>query len=276
VKYRAYAELAGEDRSRLAGQIAEQRRRLDARLATVRRVVAVASGKGGVGKSHVTALLARAAAVRLPDAVGVLDADLRGPTVARMLGASGPVRVDDAGVHPAGGDRGIRVFSTDLLLPEDGPLRWREPEHGRHLWRGALDAAALREFLADVAWGRLELLLVDLAPGADRLEDLLELVPALAGVVFVTLPSEESRRAVARAMRVALAGAAPVLGVVENMSGSVCACCGARGPLFPGDAGARLAAEFDRPLLARLPFRADGHDAAELAVLADALMGVLP
>lgn len=253
MKFRTYHEVEGPDASGLAGQVGQQRQRVRERLASIGRVVAIMSGKGGVGKSYVTAGLALALADR-QRSVGVLDADLAGPTAARMLGARGPLRVDHGGVHPAAGLGGIRVFSTDLLMDEGAPLRWREPGSERFVWRGTLEAGALREFLSDVIWGDLDLLLVDLPPGTDRLHDLAELVPDLTGVVTVTVPSEESRRAVERAMRAALEVGLKLLGVVENMSGYACPSCGATGPLFPGDAGDALAAEFAVPLLARIPF----------------------
>jgi ATP-binding protein involved in chromosome partitioning len=150
------------------------------------------------------------------------------------------------------------VFSTDLLLEEGAPLRWHEPDSARFVWRGTLEVGALREFLSDVVWGDLDLLLIDLPPGTDRLQDLAELAPGMAGVVAVTIPSEESRRAVARAMRAAREAGLALLGVVENMSGYACPGCGARTSLFPGDAGDTLAAEFGVPLVARIPFTPTG------------------
>jgi ATP-binding protein involved in chromosome partitioning len=258
VKFRTYHEVTGPDASDLTGQVGRQRDRVRDRLRSVRAVVGVMSGKGGVGKSYVTAALARSLAAA-GHSVGVLDADLAGPTAARLLGAAGPVPVDEQGAHPVTGHHGVRVFSTDLLLDEGAPLRWREPASERFVWRSVLEAGAVREFLADVVWDRLDFLLVDLPPGIHRLQDLAELVPQLAGLVAVTIPSEESRRAVARAMRAALEHRLRLLGVVENMSEYHCPHCGATRLPFPGDAGAALAAEFGVPLLARLPI---GTDAA--------------
>lgn len=260
MSFRTYHEVDGEDRSALAGQVAAQRRRVHDRLAGVRRVVAVASGKGGVGKSHVTAAIARCAAGILGGGVGVLDADLQGPTIPRLLAARGPLRVDEAGVvQPAVGRDDVRVVSTALLLDADAPLAWRASGADDFVWRGVLETGALRELLGDVAWGPLDLLLVDLPPGADRLRDLAALVPRLSGVVVVTIPSEESRAVVARSMRAATDAGIPLLGVVENMSGRSCGACGAREALFDGDAGAALAAQFGVPLLGRIPFAAPGH-----------------
>ena len=252
-----------------------QRRRVRERLTDVERVVAVTSGKGGVGKSYVTAALALGLAERLPQGVGVLDADLGGPTAARLLSATGPLRLEAKGVHPASGLRGVKVFSMEFLLDDESPLRWKEPLRDRFVWRGLLEAGALREFLADVLWGSLDLLLVDLAPGANRLEDLAELVPDLTGAVAVTIPTEESRRSVQRAMLSARETGVRLLGVVENMSGYSCPSCGATGPLFPGSAGETLAQQFSVPLLARIPFSPSAPLAVCPIALTDAFLAAL-
>lgn len=254
-RLRSYHEVEGADRSALLEQVVQQRARVAERLADVTHVVAVMSGKGGVGKSYVTAALALMLAECEGRTVGVLDADLNGPTVAHTLGARGPVQVRPDGVDPVLGREGVRIFSTELLLEDDQPLEWRGPDRDRFLWRGALETGVLREFLSDVAWGPLDLLLVDLPPGAGHVSDLAELVPGLTGAVVVTLPSEESRRSVARGMRAATDAGVRLLGVIENMSGYACDSCGALGPLFSGDAGARLAENFAVPLLGRVPFQ---------------------
>lgn len=272
---RTYHEVAGEDASQLAAQVAAQRSRVQERLRGIGSVIAIMSGKGGVGKSYVTSMLARGLAQR-HRGVAVLDADLKGPTAARMLDAAGPVRVDAEGVYPALGRDGVKVFSMDLLLEDGQPLRWNEPGQERFVWRGLLEAGALREFLADVVWGPLDLLLIDLPPGADRLEDLAELVPELTGALAVTIPSEESRRSVERAMRTALQAKVRLLGVIENMNGYACAECGRTGALFPGEAGLALAQEFRVPLLARIPFHSAGFPQAQPTALSDAILTVLP
>jgi len=267
VKFRTYHEVPGEDASGLLDQVFALRQRVQARLGRVNRLVAIASGKGGVGKSHVTALLALELR-RLGKSVGVLDADLHGPTIAKLLEARGPLEIDEHEVQPATGREGILVFSTDLLLNDQQPLTWREIEPGgrvpsaecrvpsseNFLFRGPRESNVLRESLADVAWGDLDFLLVDLPPGTDRLEDLASLAPSLSGVLVVTLPTDESRRSVARAMHAAAASGVRLLGIVENMSGYACPTCGTTGPLFQGDAGAILASEFAVPLIAKIPF----------------------
>ncbi len=284
-RLRTYSEVTGDDRSNLLGQVTAQRGRVAERLADVRHVVAVMSGKGGVGKSLVSAGLAAAFAAE-GRATGLVDADLHGPTAARMLGVrAGRLVVGEREVEPPRAASGVRVMSSDLLLAEGAPLAWREPAHDGFVWRGTLAAGMLREFLGDVAWGALELLLVDMPPGSERLDTLADLVPGLAGVVVVTIPSEASYRAVARAVEAARSRKLELLGVIENMAGYRCGGCQAAGPLFAGDAGERLARETGAPLLARVPFdpvvqaSVDAGDtapaAAALAPAAQALAGRL-
>ncbi len=253
-RIRTYNDLAEPDRSDLLGQVTAQRSRVAARLAPVRHVVAVASGKGGVGKSFVTAGLA-AALARSSRAIGVLDADLQSPTAARMLGVPvGRLEVTGDAVIPPRSADGIRVMSSELLLAEGAPLQWKEPAHERFVWRGTLETGMLREFLSDVEWGTLDVLLVDLPPGGDRLGALTELVPNLAGIVVVTIPSDASLRAVRRGVREARDRGVRVLGIVENMAGYACGKCGEVSPLFSGDAAQQLAKDADAPILASIPF----------------------
>ena len=263
MSHRSYFDVTGPDRSALGEQVGRQRARVIERLRDVKRVVAVVSGKGGVGKSYVTAALARAIAQRAAS-IGVLDADLQSPTVARLLGASGPLRVADDAVHPALGMDNVRVVSTDLLLDDGRPLAWRSTAGETHVWRGAAEASVLREFLGDVAWGALDILLIDMPPDAGRLADLATLVHHKLTAIAVTIPSDESARSVQRALTAARDGGVTILGVVENMSGYACATCDTIGPLFSGNAGARLAAAFDVPLLARIPFVPPGATAPTL------------
>lgn len=250
---RTYGDVEGEDGSELAGQMGEQRARVRRRLETVDRLVAVMSGKGGVGKSFVAAALAASLAAR-DQRAGLVDADLDSPTAARMLGAGRePLRVGEGDVAPARA-AGVRLISTDLLLEEEAPLRWRGPDGGGFVWRGTQERGVLREFLGDVAWGPLDWLLVDLPPGTARLEQMLDLVPDPTGLVAVTLPGEASRASVERSLRLASERDVTLLGVVENMTGYACPGCGEVGDLFPGDAGRRLADAFGVPLLGSVPF----------------------
>ena len=274
MSFRTYFDVPGADASRLLEQVVAQRTRVAERLATVGRVIVVLSGKGGVGKSYVTASLALSLA-RRDLAVGVVDADLHGPTVARLLGVDvhAPLAVHEDGVTPATGRDDIRVMSTDLLLDDGRMLRWATPVGEAHTWRGPAETSVLREFLADVQWGALDALLVDMPPDAGRLGDLATLVPRIAGAVAVTIPSDESARSVARALDAARAAGIPLTGIVENMSGYACPRCGSIGPLFPGGAGERLAAAHGIPLLARIPFTTAPLD--DVAVRLDPVVDLL-
>jgi ATP-binding protein involved in chromosome partitioning len=256
--FRTYFDVPGDDASGLGAQVAAQHERVRERLRDVGSVVAIISGKGGVGKSYVTSALAIALS-RCGADIGVLDADLQSPTVARMLGARGPLTIEGDAVVPAAGYKGVRVISMDLLLADGAPLRWTSATGEEHTWRGVAETGALREFLSDVAWGKLKMLLVDMPPDSGRLADLAALVPGLTGALAITIPSDESRQSVARAMRAATDAGVPVLGVVENMSGYACGGCDVIRPLFTGDAGESLAREFDVPLLAKLPFAPGAH-----------------
>src|SRR5262245_56282711 len=174
---RTYHDLSEPDRSGLLDQVLAQRRRVATRMQEVGRVVAVMSGKGGVGKSFVTARLARALQ-RAGRPAGVLDADLNGPTAARLLETdAAPLAIRGDAVIPATGADAVKLLSMAHLLDEGRPLAFHGPEADKFVWRGAMEAAALREFLSDVAWGSLDRLLVDLPPGLARFEELVDLLP---------------------------------------------------------------------------------------------------
>jgi len=248
-----YRDIAGDGGSNIVGQVEAQLGKLRQRLASVGAVVAVVSGKGGVGKSTLAANLACCLALD-GSRVGVLDADLNGPTQAKVLGVRGRrLVVTDEGVEPPRGALGVKVMSMDLLLAADAtPLSWDAPvQDEAHTWRGTVEANAIREFLADTNWGPLDALVLDLPPGTDRLLTIASLVPTL-GIVIVTIPSDVSHLVVRKSITVAAQTKSPVLGLVENMAG-----------LFPGPDATRLAADGGIPYLGSVPFD------RELAVSAD-------
>jgi ATP-binding protein involved in chromosome partitioning len=245
-------------KSDVLGQVLAQRRDVTDRLAQIRFVVAIMSGKGGVGKSALTANLAAALAMN-GRTVGVLDADIHGPSAAAMLGARGQqVIVQAGGARPAVGMAGVRVMSMDLFLQEDDlPVIWRHPgglAADTFVWRGTMEANALREFLADTQWGRLDYLLIDMPPGTDRFETLLRLVPGLSGVLAVTIPSQVSHLVVRRSITAAKQAGAPLLGLVENMAGLTDEAGDITGELFPGGEGETFAAQMGIPYLGKIPF----------------------
>lgn len=254
-RFRTYHEVEGRGVGDVPDQVDGQIQRLAERLRHVRSIWLVASGKGGVGKSAVTANLAAALGDR-GLRVGALDADLNGPSLARMLGAHrGQLTVDDDGVEPAEGVAGTRVMSSDLLLgADDAPLRWREPDSFGFVWQSALETGALREFLADVHWGPLDVLLLDLPPGTDKLMRTFQLVPEPTGVLLVTTPSEAARSVVSRSVRLVRELGAGTLGLVANMTSHECSSCGHREPLFQYDGAHKLAAHTGAELWAEIPF----------------------
>lgn len=251
------------DKSNVLAQVIAQRERVAVRLAQIKRVVAVMSGKGGVGKSALTANLAAALAMQ-GRAVGVLDADINGASAATMLGARGQkLEITPDGVRSAIGVGDVRVMSMDLFLPDDDtPVRWQHPgglAADAFVWRGSLEANVLREFLSDTEWGELDYLLLDLAPGADRFETVARLVPRLAdastgGVVIVTIPSRVSQLVVRRALAAAREAGAHLIGLVENMSGYVGDTGEVTAELFPNGRGAAFATEIGVPYLGSVPF----------------------
>jgi ATP-binding protein involved in chromosome partitioning len=254
-RIRTYGEVGSAGGGDILAQVEAQAQRVARRLGEIRHVVAIGSGKGGVGKSVVSANLA-AALVRRGHRVGVLDADLNGPSAALMLGAArAPLTVTADGVVPAGTAAGPTVMSMDLLLATpDTPVRWREPDVAGFVWQSTLETGALREFLADTIWGPLDYLIIDLPPGTDRMARLFTLVPQPAALLLVTTPAAVASAVVARSVAHARASGVRNIALISNMDGHVCAHCGEATPLFAGDGDAGLAARARLPLWGRIPF----------------------
>ncbi|MEM3574769.1 MAG: Mrp/NBP35 family ATP-binding protein, partial [Candidatus Bathyarchaeia archaeon] len=198
-------------------------------------------------KSIVTANLAVALAWRgHPHAIGILDADLHGPSIPKLLGMGGDLlEADPDGIRPAEGPMGIRVVSMGFLLPtEDTPA----------VWRGPIKMKAIRQFLSEVLWGDLDYLLIDLPPGTgDEPLSVFQLIPNIDGVIVVTIPSEVSEAVVKKSITFARMLKAPIIGLIENMSGLICPYCGREIEVFSGRAGERIADELGVPLLGRIP-----------------------
>jgi ATP-binding protein involved in chromosome partitioning len=248
---KGYHDIVGDGGSRVLEQVAEQRTRIAHGLAGVRHLVAVGSGKGGVGKSTLTRHLAgalRARGLRL----AILDADLNGPSQARMAGIRRATFVPGAAkvVLPRTAD-GIGVFSMGSVLPESESLEFETVAHGEsHTWRPTREFALLGEILASFEWGQLDLLLVDLPPGADRTVQYADFLGPRTAFVLVTIPSQVSRGVVARSVAALSKRSNRLLGYVENMSGYYCRDCDGVKPLFSSDDESRL----DIPCLGTVPF----------------------
>ena len=247
---KGYHDIAGDGGSRVLEQVAEQRARITDGLAGVRHLVAVGSGKGGVGKSTLTLHLAgalRARGLR----IAILDADFNGPSQARMAGVQGGLFVpppSPRGFGVASGSRrmalprttnGIGVFSMGSLIPESEALEFESAAQGEsHTWRATREFALLSEILGSVEWGELDLLMFDLPPGAERTVQYADFLGPRTSFLLVTIPSEVARGVVARSVAALSKGPNRVLGYVENMSGYYCRDCDAIKPLFVSGRGA--------------------------------------
>ena len=233
---------------RLRGGVSERTPGISVGAST--RVIAVASGKGGVGKSSLTANLAAAFAA-LGHKTGVLDADVYGYSIPTMLGINQrPVAVDKMIVPPVKGD--LKVMSIGFFLDENTPIMWRGPMLHR----------ALEQFLSDVHWGELDTMVVDMPPGTgDMAISLAQLLPR-AEVLVVTTPQPAAQQVAVRAAQMALKSGMRLLGVVENMSYLV----GTGQELFGAGGGEALAREVDAPLLGQVPFDPALREAADAGV----------
>ncbi|HEY6237679.1 MAG TPA: Mrp/NBP35 family ATP-binding protein [Thermoplasmata archaeon] len=239
-------------------------------------VIAVGSGKGGVGKSTVTTLLA-AALRRRGLKVGILDADVTGPSVPKLLGLKGPLVDKGEGIEPASTPGGISVVSSQFMVEDD-----QTPV----IWRGPLVTRLIIQFYAGVNWGPLDYLLLDMPPGTSDVPlTVFQTIP-LDGMVFVFTPQELSALIVQKAMNMARDLHVPLLGVVENLGYMLCPHCGKRVEPFGPSRVDRVAREYGVPLLARLPIdpnvsirgdagETESYESPETTQLATALLASL-
>jgi ATP-binding protein involved in chromosome partitioning len=213
------------------------------RLPGVKNIIAVAAGKGGVGKSTVTTNLA-AALYRSGASVGILDADIYGPSIPQMMGDPDvPAAVDTGNKITPAIHHGLRVISVGFFVDRGGAV----------IWRGPMVHKLLQQFLEDVEWGQLDYLLIDLPPGTgDAQLSLSQLIP-VTGAVMVTTPQEVSVIDVEKAMAMWKRVEIPVLGIVENMSFYVCPTCGHHDEIFSRGGGQRLAQRENVPFLGEVP-----------------------
>ena len=209
----------------------------------IEKVIGVVSGKGGVGKSFVTSLLA-VAMRRRSEKVAILDADITGPSIPKVFGLHGNCAANDDGILPALTKTGIEVMSVNLLLPEE-----TDPV----VWRGPVIAGTVKQFWTDVVWGEIDWMFVDLPPGTGDVPLTVFQSLPVDGIIIVTSPQELVSMIVQKAVRMAELMHIPVLGLVENMSYLRCPDCGKVLNIFGQSHVDEVAAQHGIPVLAKLP-----------------------
>ncbi len=244
----------------------------------IEHVVAIMSGKGGVGKSLVTGLLG-VALRRRGHSVGILDADITGPSMARLFGVSQrPFVGPDKKPHPPQTESGIKLVSMNLFLDDEAQAV---------IWRGPMVSKAIRDFYAELEWGTLDYLLIDLPPGtSDAPLTVLQALP-ISGVVLVSTPQGLATMIVSKAVKLVRQLDAPIIGLVENMSYFADPKTGQRYDLFGESKGVQLVVESGAPLLAQLPIdphltqlcdegRIEAYQSPDYDVLVDNFLKVVP
>ncbi len=207
----------------------------------VKHVIAVSSGKGGVGKSTVAVNLA-VALRQLGSRVGLMDADVYGPNIPMMMGVTQPPEQQEGKIKPAE-SHGVKLISMGFFVPEETAV----------VWRGQMIHTAIQQFFRDVVWGELDYLLIDLPPGTgDAQLTISQLIP-LSGAITVTTPQEISLHDVRKGMMMFQKVNVPLLGIIENMSYYVCAHCGTREEIFSHGGGERAADKLGIPFLGSIP-----------------------
>jgi ATP-binding protein involved in chromosome partitioning len=248
---KTYFDIAQDGGSDVVGQVGEQRAKINRSLSGVRHLLAIGSGKGGVGKSTLTLHIASALR-RRGLAVAVLDADLNGPSQARLAGLRDvPPIPGEHGLSLPRAASGVGVVSLGSFVPESRAFELASVAPGDSwVWRATREFAVLGELLASVSWGALDCLILDLPPGAERTTQYAEFFGERAAFVLVTVPSDVSRGVVSRSVAALRATGARILGQIENMKGYRCPGCGTIRPLFP-ESGA---VDLELPCLGSVPF----------------------
>ncbi len=219
-------------------------------FSSVKKVIGVVSGKGGVGKSLVTSLLASAMQAR-GNACAVLDADITGPSIPKSFGIKERAKADETGLLPEVSKTGIKIMSVNLLLEnEDSPV----------VWRGPVISGVIQQFWKDVAWGDVDYMFVDMPPGTGDVSLTVFQNLPVDGIIIVTTPQDLVTMIVKKAYNMAKLMNIPVLGLVENMSYTVCPDCGKKINVFGESKIEEVAEELGVPVLARLPI--DPNNAA--------------
>ncbi len=221
-----------------------EKKKVEERMNKIRHKFLVMSGKGGVGKTTVAVNLALSL-VQLGNKVGILDVDIHGPNVPKMLGIDKmQLTGEDNVIEPVSVEPGLKVVSMAFLLREEQPV----------IWRGPLKMKAIQQFLGDVNWGELDYLIIDSPPGTgDEPLSIMQLIPNSDGAIIVTTPQDVALLDARRSVNFARALKIPVVGVIENMSGLICPYCGNVIDIFKSGGGEKLAKEMEVSFLGKIP-----------------------
>ena len=215
------------------------------RMNKIKYKIAVMSGKGGVGKSTVSVNIA-AAFAKKGYKTGIMDADIHGPNVPKMFGVEGKtLTFEKEGILPIKTKQGIKVMSIGFLLSsQDAPV----------IWRGPAQTGVIKQFLGEIVWDDLDVLIIDNPPGTGDIPlTILQTIPKLDGVVIVTTPQSVVQEDVSKSVNLVKSLNVPIIGIIENMSGFICPHCEKEIFIFGKDGGAKIAKEMDVPFLGKLP-----------------------
>lgn len=245
-----------DDRKKAKEMMIKRKEEIAQNIGDVDHTMVVMSGKGGVGKSTVAANLA-VELVMEDFKVGLLDCDMHGPSIPKIVGISYEEKPTgtDSSIEPISTDFGLKVMSLGSLLPEkDSPV----------IWRGPLKMKTIQQFLGDVNWGNLDYLVFDLPPGTgDEPLSIAQLIPDPDGAIIVTTPQKVALQTIRRSINFAKEVDLPVLGLIENMSGFVCPYCGKEVDIFHSGGGEELSEELNVPFLGRVPLDPDIVESGE-------------
>ena len=226
-------------------------------MGKIKHKIAILSGKGGVGKSTVTVNLA-ATLSAMGKKVGILDGDIHGPNIPKMLGVEDiQPFADENGIYPITTPEGIKTMSISYFLPDKNtPV----------IWRGPKISGAIRQFLSDVVWGELDYLLIDTPPGTGDIQiTIMQSIPDIDGVIIVTTPEEVAVLDARKSITMAKTTNIPIIGIVENMGGFVCPHCNKVVDIFGKGGGEKAAKELDVEFLGRIPLDIKAREASFFA-----------
>lgn len=243
--------------------------------ASVKKVIGIVSGKGGVGKSLTTSLLA-SLAQKQGKSVGIMDADITGPSIPRMFGVTERITGDENGILPVISPSGMQMVSMNLLLDDEtAPV----------IWRGMVISGTVMQFWTDVIWKDLDLLFIDMPPGTGDVPlTVFQSIP-ISGIVIVTTPQDLVKMVVEKAVNMANIMKIPVLGLVENMSYLTCPDCNKKIEIFGASKADKIASEYGIPFVAKLPIdpnisaladagRIEDYDASALGSVLEGIEGI--